>query len=190
MLSTWLNNSDQFQRLWANARRSTRLVDSLKCAVTFLVSRSLLFQRWYRVVTFNWCVLFLTSLHDFLIRFPNQPFGRVWWHNMQRFGQCRINNSRGLRPVRCVNFFIIICKGWILDFKYPRQTFGKGHYTFLLLYRNFIRWKQAKFFILPGNLLLRESPFHTVNYLKSFDLKLFFEYTLNWLRYLFWHICK
>jgi len=34
---------------------------------------------------------------------------------------------------------------------------------------------KVKFFIFSGNLLLlRESPFHVVNYLKSFDFKLFF----------------
>jgi len=32
---------------------------------------------------------------------------------------------------------------------------------------------------LSGNLLLRESPFHIVNFLKSFDFKLFFAYTLK-----------
>jgi len=43
-----------------------------------------------------------------------------------------------------------------------------------LLYRNFIRGKQVKFFILCGNLLLRESQFHIVSCSKSFDFQLFF----------------
>ena len=47
-----------------------------------------------------------------------------------------------------------------------------------LLYRNFSRWKQVKFFILSGNLLLREIQFYTVNCLKPFYFKLFFVYTV------------
>jgi len=43
-----------------------------------------------------------------------------------------------------------------------------------MIYGNFIRCKQVKFFILSGNLLLRESPFHIAKFLKSFDFKLFF----------------
>jgi len=45
------------------------------------------------------------------------------------------------------------------------------------------------FFILSGNLLLREGPFHTVNCLQSFVFKLFFTYTLDLLKVPFWHIC-
>jgi len=37
--------------------------------------------------------------------------------------------------------------------------------------------KQSKFFTLSGNSLLRESPFHITNCLKSFDCKIFFVYT-------------
>jgi len=40
-----------------------------------------------------------------------------------------------------------------------------------------------------ANLVLRESPFLIVNCLKSFDFKLFFVYTLNVLKGLFWHVC-
>jgi len=46
----------------------------------------------------------------------------------------------------------------------------KAPYILLMQNRNFIRRKQVQFFILSGNLLLRESRFHTVNCLKSFDL--------------------
>jgi len=70
-------------------------------------------------------------------------------------------------------------QGWILEFKCPRQTLRKVAYILHMLYRNFIRSKQAKFFILSGILLLRESQFHTVNCLISFDFKLFFNYTLK-----------
>jgi len=41
---------------------------------------------------------------------------------------------------------------------------------------------QFKFFILSGNLLLRESPFQIVNCLKLFDFTLFFVYTLKLLK--------
>jgi len=46
-----------------------------------------------------------------------------------------------------------------------------------MLHKNFTCWKQFKFFILSGNLLLRGSPFHIVNCLKLFDFTLF--YTLK-----------
>ena len=38
------------------------------------------------------------------------------------------------------------------------------------------------------NLLLRESPFHMVNYLKLFNFALFFVYTLKFLKSPLWHI--
>jgi len=47
---------------------------------------------------------------------------------------------------------------------------------------------QFKFFILSGNLLLRESPFHIVNCLKSFDFTLFIVYTIKLLKGPLWHI--
>jgi len=50
----------------------------------------------------------------------------------------------------------------------------------------FLRCKQVELFILSKSLLLRESQFNVVNWLKSFDLKLFFVYTL--LRGPFWHL--
>jgi len=52
-------------------------------------------------------------------------------------------------------------------------------------------WNQVKFFILYGNLLLRESPFNIVIVLKLqlFDFKFFFVYTFKLLRGLFWNIC-
>jgi len=42
---------------------------------------------------------------------------------------------------------------------------------------------------MPGNLLLRESPFHIVNCLKLFDFTLFFVYTLQLLKGHLWHFC-
>ena len=42
-----------------------------------------------------------------------------------------------------------------------------------------IRWKQIKLLVFSGTLLLRESPFHIINSLKSFDFKLLFVYTLK-----------
>jgi len=74
-----------------------------------------------------------------------------------------------------LNFFI--CKVWISDFTYPRQTFGKWA-LFFMLYRNFIRWEQVEFIILSGNLLLCGSPFDTANYWKSCDFTLSFVYSL------------
>ena len=64
----------------------------------------------------------------------------------------------------------------------------KGPYILHMLHKNFTCWKQLKFFILSGNLLLRESPFHIVNCLKLFDFKLFFVYTLKLLKGPLWHI--
>jgi len=52
-------------------------------------------------------------------------------------------------------------------------------YILHMIYRNFIRWKQVEFFTLSGNLLLRGSPFHFVNFFYPFDLKLFFVCTLS-----------
>jgi len=60
---------------------------------------------------------------------------------------------------------------------YPFKLYQKRcPYILRLLYIKFIRGKQVKLFILCGNLLLRESPFHIVSCLKSFDFKLFFVY--------------
>jgi len=64
----------------------------------------------------------------------------------------------------------------------------KSPYILHMLHKNFTCWKQFKFFILSGNLLLRDSPFHTVNCLKLFDFTLFFVYTLKLLKGLLWHI--
>ena len=58
-------------------------------------------------------------------------------------------------------------------------TSKKGPYILYMLHKNFNGWKQFKFFILSGNLLLRESPFHIINCLKLFDFTLFFAYTLK-----------
>jgi len=43
--------------------------------------------------------------------------------------------------------------------------------------------------MLSWNLLLRESQFHFVNCLKSFDFKLFFVHALKLMRGYVWHIC-
>ena len=115
--------------------------------------------------------------------------------------QCRINNSSkcsncyGLRTfgdpaLICVKFVLLYMQGRILEFRCPRQTLRKGAiYILHVLYRNFIRWKQAKFFILSGILLLREIPFHIVNRLKSFGFKLLFVYTSKVCKGPFYHIC-
>ena len=55
----------------------------------------------------------------------------------------------------------------------------RRRYILHILYKNFIRWKQVKFFILSGNLLLRESQFHIVHCLKSLDFELLFVYALG-----------
>jgi len=79
--------------------------------------------------------------------------------------------------------------GWTFELRCLRKTLKKGPYILHMLYRNFIRWNQGKFFILSGNLLLRESTFYIVNCLKSFGFKLFFVYTFKLLRGPFRHIC-
>jgi len=63
----------------------------------------------------------------------------------------------------------------------------QGLYILHMLYRNVCLLK-VNFFILSGNLLLRESPFHIASCLKLFDFKLFFVYTLNLLRSSHCHI--
>ena len=57
-------------------------------------------------------------------------------------------------------------------------TSKKGPYILHILHKKFTCWKQFKFFILSGNLLLRECPFHIANCLKLFDFTVFFVYTL------------
>jgi len=49
---------------------------------------------------------------------------------------------------------------------------------FALALQKLYSLKAIYIFYFSGNLLLRESPFHTVNCLKSFDFKLFFVYAL------------
>ena len=58
-------------------------------------------------------------------------------------------------------------------------TSKKCPYILHMLHKNFACWKQFKFFISSGNLLLRESPFDIVNCLKLFDFTSFFVYTLK-----------
>jgi len=64
----------------------------------------------------------------------------------------------------------------------------KCPYVLHILHKNFTCWKQFKFFILSGNFLLRESPFHIVNCLKVFNFTLFFVYTLKLLKGPIWHV--
>jgi len=58
----------------------------------------------------------------------------------------------------------------------------KGPLYFTHATEYFTCWKQFKFFILSGNLLLRESLFDIVNCLKLFDFTLFFIYALKLLK--------
>jgi len=67
-------------------------------------------------------------------------------------------------------------------------TSKNGPYILHMLQKNFTCWKQFKLFILSGNLLLHESPFHVVNCLKLFDFTLCFVYTLKLLKDPSWHI--
>jgi len=82
---------------------------------------------------------------------------------------------------------LLYMQGWIFEFRCSRQTLRKGAYILHIIYRNVIRWKKVKLFILSGNLLLRESIVCTVNCLKSSDFKLFVAYTLKLLRGTFAH---
>jgi len=59
-------------------------------------------------------------------------------------------------------------QGWTLELRCPRKISKRRPDILHMLYRNFIRWNQGKFFILAGNSLLRESTFYFVNCLKSF----------------------
>jgi len=81
--------------------------------------------------------------------------------------------------VLCVRFVLYHMQGCV---GVQGKLSERGLYILHMLYRNFIRWKQVNFFILSGNLLLHEGTFHIINCLKSFDLKLFFVYTLKLLR--------
>jgi len=76
----------------------------------------------------------------------------------------------------CVKFIFYYMQVRILEFRCSRQTFRKEACILHMLYRNFLRWKNLTFFLLPENLLLRGSPFHIANCFKSFDFK-FFLYT-------------
>jgi len=89
--------------------------------------------------------------------------------------------------VKCVlfhacNIYILSLKKvpWLLYLLKLCQR--RSPYILNLLYRNFVSWKQGKFFVLSGNLPQRESPLYTVNCFKSFDCKLFFAYALQLLR--------
>ena len=137
----------------------------------------------------------------------NGNFGRTYqaWtlqpHSQQTVSwQCPINNSSkcsschgprafGVPAVLCVKFFQYYMQGWIL-YLGVRSKLSEREPILHMLFRNFIRWKQVKFFILPGNLLLRENPFHILKCLKSYDFKLFFFYTLKllWGPYVTLHI--
>jgi len=88
-----------------------------------------------------------------------------------------------------VQFVLQYMQGWTLELRCPRKTLEKEALYFIHAIQSFIRWNQGKFFILSGNLLLRESTFCTVNCLKSFSFKMFFVYTLKLLRGPFRHIC-
>ena len=49
-----------------------------------------------------------------------------------------------------------------------------GPYILHMLYKNLFCWKQVKFYILSGKLLVRESRFCNVNCLQSFDFTFFY----------------
>jgi len=91
-------------------------------------------------------------------------------------------SESGRKTSRNVCYFMCaIYRGaWLLYLLKLRQR--RSSYFTLALNKKFIRWKQVKFFILSGNLFLRESAFHIVNCLKSLDFKLLFVYTLKFLR--------
>ena len=89
--------------------------------------------------------------------------------------------------VLCVKFVLYYTQGWIFELG-ARGKLPGGCPIFYTCYTETFRWKQVKFFILSGNLLLRESTFQIVNFLKSFHFKFFFVYTLNLLRDPFWQI--
>jgi len=74
-----------------------------------------------------------------------------------------------------LNLFFVICTCGYLNLS---KLSERRPYILHMLYKNFVHWKQIKFFILSGNSLLRESQFHIANCLKSFDFKLFFVYTV------------
>jgi len=81
-------------------------------------------------------------------------------------------------------------QGWILEFRFPRQTLRNGLYILHILYKKLYSLKSSLIFILFGKLLMREGPFHIVNCVKSFDFKLFLVYILDLLAAPFWHICS
>jgi len=72
-----------------------------------------------------------------------------------------------------------MCKGGYYKLGARGKLSDRRPHILHVLYKNFIRWKQVKFFNMSGNLLLRESPFYIVNCLKSFDFKYLFVYTLK-----------
>jgi len=80
-------------------------------------------------------------------------------------------------PKTLHNLWYVICTIYGLE-KGPlapmsvHVTSKNDPYILHMLHKNFTFWKQLKFFILSGNLLLRESPFHVVNCLKLFDFTL------------------
>ena len=85
--------------------------------------------------------------------------------------------------VICAEFILCDMQGQkleFIEFRCSRKTLRKGPYILHKLYGNFSRWKQINFFILSGNLLLRENPFHFVDCSKSFDFKSFFVYLSFW----------
>jgi len=92
------------------------------------------------------------------------------------------------------NLWYVICTTYGLE-KGPNApmfvhvTSKKGPYILHMLHKYYFTCrKQFKFFILSGNLLLRENPFHTANCLKLFDFTLFFVYTLKLLKGRLWPI--
>ena len=115
--------------------------------------------------------------------FPNSFLFNSPLHVAPR--QCRINNSSkcsncygprafGGSAVLCAEAVFYHARVDIRIYLSSRdKPPRKVAYVLHMLYRNFIRWKQVKFFVLSGISLLRESPFHTVNCLKSFDFTLF-----------------
>jgi len=96
-------------------------------------------------------------------------------------------------PKTLYNLWYVVCTIYGLEkgpiaLMFVHVTSKKGPYILHMLHKNFTCWKQFKLFILTGNLLLRESPFHIANCLKLFDFTLFFCLHIKVVKGPLWHI--
>jgi len=116
------------------------------------------------------------------LQWPIHSWNQRRTNNSSKCSNCYGPHAFGDPAVLCVKFVLYYVQEWILEFRYLKQTLRKGTLSFIHFIQKLCSLIANEIFILPGILRPCESPFRTVNCLKSFDFKLFFVCILKLLK--------